>query len=43
MLQQEVGVDVSAKRVLWVKTRPDYEPLFQFWMDCARMTTDGSG
>jgi hypothetical protein len=25
---QEVGVDVAAKRVLWVKVRPDYEPLF---------------
>jgi hypothetical protein len=25
---QEIGVDVAAKRVLWVKTRPDYEPLF---------------
>ena len=25
---QEVGVDVAAKRILWVKARPDYEPLF---------------
>jgi len=25
---QEVGVDVAIKRVLWVKARPDYEPLF---------------
>lgn len=25
---QEVGVDVAAKRVLRVKARPDYEPLF---------------
>jgi hypothetical protein len=25
---QEVGVDVVNKRVLWVKARPDYEPLF---------------
>ena len=25
---QEVGVDVTIKRVLWVKVRPDYEPLF---------------
>ena len=25
---QEVGVDVEIKRVLWVKARPDYEPLF---------------
>jgi site-specific DNA recombinase len=25
---QEVGVDVEIKHVLWVKARPDYEPLF---------------
>jgi hypothetical protein len=25
---QEVGVDVTIKRVLWVKARPDYEALF---------------
>ena len=25
---QEVGVDVTIKCVLWVKARPDYEPLF---------------
>jgi hypothetical protein len=25
---QEVGVDMAVKRVLWVKARPDYEPLF---------------
>lgn len=25
---QEVGVDMAAKCILWVKTRPDYEPLF---------------
>lgn len=25
---QEVGVDMAAKSVLWVKARPDYEPLF---------------
>jgi hypothetical protein len=25
---QEVGVDVTVKCVLWVKARPDYEPLF---------------
>lgn len=25
---QEVGCDVAAKRVLWVKARQDYEPLF---------------
>ena len=28
VMLQEVGVDVAAKRVLWVKARPDYEPLF---------------
>ena len=28
MMIQEVGVDVVAKRVLRVKVRPDYEPLF---------------
>ena len=28
IMLQEVGVDVAAKRVLWVKVRPDYEPLF---------------
>jgi len=25
---QEVGVNMAAKCVLWVKARPDYEPLF---------------
>ncbi|MBN1451652.1 MAG: hypothetical protein JW963_11605 [Anaerolineales bacterium] len=25
---QEVGVDVTVKCVLWVKARPDYEPVF---------------
>ena len=28
MMIQEVGVDMVAKYVLWVKARPDYEPLF---------------
>jgi len=28
ILMQEVGVDVTIKRVPWVKARPDYEPLF---------------
>jgi hypothetical protein len=28
IMLQEVGVDVVTKRVLWVKARPDYEPLF---------------
>ena len=42
---QEVDVDVAIKGVLWVKARPDYEPLFSilggmrqdddrmFWID----------
>ncbi len=25
---QEVGIDMVAKCILWVKARPDYEPLF---------------
>ena len=25
---QEVGIDMAAKCVLWVKASPDYEPLF---------------
>jgi hypothetical protein len=25
LMIQQVGCDVSAKRVLWVKVRPDYE------------------
>ena len=25
---QEVGLDMTAKCILWVKARPDYEPLF---------------
>ena len=25
---QAVGVDMEAKSILWVKARPDYEPLF---------------
>ena len=49
---QEVGVDVAAKQVLWVKTRPDYEPLFsilnglhpdaerRYWLEHNRMKTD---
>ena len=28
VMLQEVGVDVAARRILWVKVRPDYEPLF---------------
>ena len=29
MMIQEVGVDVAAKRVIWIKARPDFEVLFQ--------------
>ena len=36
---QEVGVDVVAKRVLRVKARPDYEPLFSI-LDGLRQDTD---
>jgi hypothetical protein len=28
VMDQEVGVDMAAKCILWVKARPDYEPLF---------------
>jgi hypothetical protein len=49
---QEVGVDVMAKRVLRVKARPDYEPLFsildrlrqetdrRFWIKCLKAQED---
>ncbi len=37
---QEVGVDLAAKSMLWVKARPDYEPLFSILdglrLDCER-------
>jgi hypothetical protein len=36
---QEVGVDVAIKRVLRVKARPDYEPLFSI-LDGLRQDTD---
>jgi hypothetical protein len=36
---QEVGVDVEIKRVLWVKARPDYEPLFSI-LDGLRLDAD---
>jgi hypothetical protein len=36
---QGVGVDVVAKRVLWVKAPPDYEPLFSI-LDGMRQDTD---
>jgi hypothetical protein len=38
-MNQEVGVDVVAKRVLRVKARPDYEPLFSI-LDGLRQDTD---
>lgn len=37
---QEVGVHVGSKRVLWVKARPDYEPLFSI-LDGLRHDADG--
>jgi hypothetical protein len=39
MMLQVVGVDVVAKRVLWVKARPYYEPLFSI-LDGMRQETD---
>ena len=36
---QEVGVDVMVKRILWLKARPDYEPLFSI-LDGMRQDTD---
>lgn len=36
---QEVGVDMAAKCVLWVKARPDYEPLFSI-LDGLCLDTD---
>jgi hypothetical protein len=33
---QEVGVDMAAKGILWVKARPDYEPLFSI-LDSLRL------
>ena len=36
---QEVGLDVTVKRVLWVKAQPDYEPLFSI-LDGMRQDTD---
>ena len=52
---QEVGVDVTIKRVLWVKARPDYEPLFsirdgmrhdadrRFWIERLEALEDNCG
>ncbi len=28
VMLQEVGVDLAARRILWIKVRSDYEPLF---------------
>jgi hypothetical protein len=36
---KEVGVDVVIKGVLWVKARPDYEPLFSI-LDGIRQDAD---
>ncbi len=36
---QEVGVDMAAKCVLWVKARPDYEPLFSI-LDGLRLDSE---
>lgn len=36
---QEVGVDMAAKSILWVKARPDYEPLFSI-LNGLRLDTD---
>jgi hypothetical protein len=36
---QEVGVDVTVKCVLWVKARPEYEPLFSI-LDGMRQDAD---
>jgi hypothetical protein len=52
---QEVSVDVTTKRVLWVKARPDYEPLFsildgmcqdpdrRFWIERLEASEDNCG
>jgi hypothetical protein len=29
MMIQELNVDVAAKRVIWIKARPDFDVLFQ--------------
>ena len=29
LMTQEVGVDVARKRAVWIKTRPDFDMLFQ--------------
>src|SRR4030042_1454275 len=35
MMIQEVGVNLVAKCMLWIRVRPDYEPLFSI-LDCLR-------
>lgn len=35
---QEVGVDLEIKRILWAKARPDYEPLFSFYLSRNTLT-----
>jgi len=52
VMVQEVGVDAAAKRVFWVKARPDYEPLFSIldgprpdaerrsWIECLEAQED---
>jgi hypothetical protein len=49
---QEVGVTIVANRILWVKTRPDYEPWFsildglrpyaerRYWIECLEAQKD---
>jgi len=39
IMHQEVSVDVAAKCILWVKARPDYEPLFSI-LDGMRQDSD---
>ena len=36
---QEVAVDMVAKCILWVKARPDYEPLFSI-LDGLRLNSE---
>jgi hypothetical protein len=52
VMLQDVGVDVVAKRILWMKARPDYEPLFsiqdrlrpgaesRYWIECLEAYVD---
>jgi hypothetical protein len=36
---QEVGVDMAARYILWLRARPDYEPLFSI-LDGMRQDAD---